>query len=315
MQNFLRSYLLIWVQIPATPKPFSLFPKKRKAFYGLKRKRKKLLKKKRVDDIMKYGIIGCGHLGSAILDNLINSGIGKTDIYISDKNCSLTDLAKKTINVSRNNYDVAKNCDVLILAVQPKDMENVLKEIKEVCNLKKIIVTVAAGLETNFYDSKITAKVIRVMPNLALTVGEMAGAYCFGKNAARKDIEVLGILFGKNAKLIEISEDKMHVVTALSGCGPAFVAYFIGKFAKAAKEQGLDEKQALLLAEQTFYGASKLMIQQKVLPESFIERVATKGGITETALKVMDEADVEKIINETIKAAVNKSKEVSSLNK
>ncbi|MEK6972663.1 MAG: pyrroline-5-carboxylate reductase [archaeon] len=262
---------------------------------------------------MRYGIIGCGHLGSAILDNLINSGIAKADIYVSDKNCSLGELAKKSINVSRKNADVAKNCDVIILAVKPQDMKSVLEEIKESCDLKKTIVTVAAGLETSFYDSKVIAKIIRVMPNLALIVGEMAGAYCFGKNAARKDIESLGILFGKNAKLIEVSEDKMHVVTALSGCGPAFVAYFIGKFAKAAKEYGLDEKQALLLAEQTFYGSAKLLIQQKALPESFIEKVATKGGITEAGLIALNNSEIEEIINKTIREAIDKSKEVSQL--
>lgn len=264
---------------------------------------------------MKFGIIGCGHLGNAILDNLISSGIAKTDIYVSDKECSLSELIRKVTNVSRKNADVVKNCDVIILAVQPRNMQTVLEEIREFCNLNKKIVTVAAGLETNFYDSRINAKVMRVMPNLALTVGEMAGAYCFGKNATRKDVDVLGIIFGKNAKLIEVSEDKMHVITALSGCGPAFVAYFIDKFAKAAKAHGLDEKQALLLAEQTFYGSSKLILQHNKIPENFIKEVATKGGITETALKVMDTADIEKIINETVKAAIEKSKEVSSMNK
>lgn len=259
---------------------------------------------------MNIGFIGCGKMGQAILEGMLARKFeGK--IFVFDKSKDLSKFASEGVTVCNNSVEVVQNSEAILLAVKPQDMLAVLQEIK-FAGEHKLFVSIAAGLETSFFEENLqNARVIRVMPNLGITVGELAGGYCLGKSAEEKDKEILNVLFGEMGLLVEVEEELMHAVTTLSGCGPGFFSYLIALFADAAEKNGVQKKDALLLAEKTFLGTAKYLLQEKVSPEEFISRVASKGGVTEAGLDVMQDSDLQKIVGDTFAAAVKRSKKLS----
>lgn len=274
------------------------------------------LKSKKLNQ--KIGFIGCGNLGSAILSQIIRSRLaGEPKIFVSEKSSSKKTLLKKQfkkINISNSNL-LVKNSDIIFLAVKPQSMKSVLLEISSSkTNLKnKFFISIAAGLEIKFFEYFLgkKTKIARVMPNLCLTVNEMSGAYSLNKNSTFKEQKIIQNLFSSSGLLLKVSEKKMHAITALSGSGPAFTAFFINAFCEAGLKEGLSKKEALLLAEQTFLGTSKLLLEKNIHPNKLIKMVASKGGTTEAGLKLLKKNNAGKTSGLAIHAAAKRSRQLS----
>lgn len=259
---------------------------------------------------MKIGFIGCGKMGQAILKGMLSRN-ANAQVFAYDKFCDLSKFVADGMHICNNAAEVVEKSDAIVLAVKPQDMQAVLDEIKQISE-HKLFVSIAAGLQTDFFESNLlNSRVIRVMPNLAITVEDMAGAYCLGKTVEEKDKEVLKEIFGEHVLLIEVQENLMHAVTALTSSGMAFTAFLINAFVEAAEKEGLDKKDALLLAEKTFFGTANLLMQENIYPDQLVKDVTSKAGTTEAGLKVMQESELKNIIEETVSAAVKRSKELS----
>jgi pyrroline-5-carboxylate reductase len=139
----------------------------------------------------------------------------------------------------------------------------------------------------------------------------MAAGFSVNKNVKNNDVKLLKKLLQNSGKLFLIKENQMDSLTALSGSGPAFLAYFIKSLTNSAIKNGLDKKIALKLAIQTTLGTSKLLTEKNIEPKELINIVASPKGTTEAGLKVLDNSDFNKIIERTIYSSVKRSKQLS----
>ena len=254
------------------------------------------------------GFIGAGNMASALIESIIKAGlVSPENIIASDRNKEKLEKLKKNINIAitQSNKEVAQNSDILFLCVKPKDFDGLLEEIKDIAK-NKLIVSIAAGIKLKKIESKLDSRVIRVMPNTPCIVGEMAAGFSLGKKSTKKDAEIIKNILTSAGKAFLLKEDMLDVVTALSGSGPAFFAFFIDEFAKAAIKNGLDKDIAFQLAAQTCLGTGKLLLEKNIKPDELIKMVASKGGTTEAGLKVLKKST--KLLEKTFNAALKKSK-------
>ncbi len=261
----------------------------------------------------KIGFIGCGHMASAIIKGILSSGFFSADAVIASEMSEefAQNKAKELgINVITDNKILAKSCDVIVLATKPNAITEVLTGIKNELSAEKLIVSIAAGVSTKTIEEAAGSEiaVIRVMPNAGAMILEGMSGIVRGRFAKDKQVEFVKELFSKIGKCIEIEEDKIDVLTAISGSGPAFFYKTINEIARAGEKLGLDYEKALLLSIQTAIGSAKIMLESDLTPEELVDRIATKGGCTEVGVNFMNEQNTSKLFYELIKQTAQKAK-------
>lgn len=261
----------------------------------------------------KVGFIGCGHMASAIIKGVLSSGFfSKENVIASEMSEEFALLKKKElgIEVITDNKILAKNCDVIILATKPNAITDVLNNIKDELSGDKLIVSIAAGVSTKTMEEAIGKEigVIRVMPNAGAMILEGMSGIVRGKFATDNQVKFVEELFSKIGKCIVVDEDKIDVLTAISGSGPAFFYKTINEIARAGEKLGLDYEKALLLSIQTAIGSAKIMLGSDLTPEELVERIATKGGCTEVGVNFMNEQKTDELFYELIKQTAQKAK-------
>jgi len=259
---------------------------------------------------MKTGFIGGGNMAEAMIKGMTSQGM--RDIFVSEPGEERRNyLAKKyRVQTTASNTDVTAACSIIILAVKPQNIDDVLNEIRETVTEEKTVMSIAAGITLTYLSSKLkTSKLIRVMPNTPALVQEgmsvMSLCDCFsdsGLAAARDILMSIG-------KVITLPEKYMDAVTALSGSGPAFVALFIEAMTEGGIKAGLSEDNARMLAVQTAVGTSKLL-DTGITPSRLMEMVTSPGGTTAAGLKIFDEKNLKNTVASAIEAAKNRSKEL-----
>ncbi|MFA6320767.1 MAG: pyrroline-5-carboxylate reductase [Candidatus Omnitrophota bacterium] len=264
----------------------------------------------------KIGIIGCGNMGEALLARLADVVEKSTSIMVSEADAKRRDYiqTKHKIIVEVDNNEVVKFADVIILAVKPKDFENVLKQ--EVCcglSEKKLLISIAAGVTTKHLEGVVGSDipVVRAMPNMAAIIGEAVTSLSRGTSAGQKDISTAKEIFSLIGEVVEVDEKFVDAVTAVSGSGPAYFFYMIESLAEAAAALGLDGKTASRLVAKTALGSAKLLEALKEDPAILRKKVTSKGGTTEAAIAVFEKKKFKNIIKDAVKAANKRSKELS----
>jgi len=250
---------------------------------------------------MKIGIIGIGKMGSAILQGLLNTN-NASDLFIADSNQENLDKIKQEVNKTTAQV-IAKECDMIIIAVKPQDFGSL--------NIKgdNVFISIMAGVKIDKIKNVVgSSKIIRVMPNLAALVQEASSAYCCSKSVTDEEKKAAESLLKTFGTAFEVKEEEMDAVTGLSGSGPAYVAYFIQKLAEAGEKEGLEEsyKQAL----QTVFGTAKLLKEKDIKPEELIAMVSSKKGTTEKGMEVLEGSDLKEILSKTVAKAAERSREL-----
>ncbi len=275
---------------------------------------------------MKVGIIGCGNMGEAVIArSTLHARLTKSarlaprsTLIVSEKNIKKRNYIRRKYRVSviNDNIKLVKNSDVVILAIKPQDMPEVLDEI--VCRLSSVVcrllfISIAAGISTHFIESffKTKVRVIRVMPNMAALIGEGISAICKGRYASGKDLNETKKIFRVLGEMIEIEEKYLNLITGLSGSGPAYFFYFVEQLIKAGVSLGLEKEIAEKLVIQTGLGSLKMLAQGGDAKE-LREKVTSKGGTTEAAFRVFQKRKIDKTFAEAVKAAVKKAEELSA---
>lgn len=273
----------------------------------------------------KIGFIGAGNMGQAFVGAIIKSNIlSPSMIYVSDINKDRLNVLRSSygISVLSDNVKLFSICDIIVLAVKPQHIEQVLSQITGQKNYKKkLVVSIAAGIplrkiEDILYTpldekSRIKLPVIRVMPNTpALVLAGMAGMSA-NRHASEDDVKIVRSILKATGKVIEFNEEDLDAVTALSGSGPAYIFYFIESMIEGGICVGLEPNDAATLTIATLKGAVKLMEELNESPELLRRKVTSPGGATEAAFKVLDKNQVKQSIIEAIAAAANRSKELS----
>ena len=263
--------------------------------------------------MFKIGIIGGGNMGEAIIKGLINSGlVSSTDIIVSEINAQRRDYLVNRYNIAGtdNNERVAKLSEIIILAVKPKDLENVVKPISTLLK-DKLFISVLAGI--TIYKIKYVApeaKVVRVMPNTPALIGEGAIAVTFDENVTDEEKEKVLEILKTLGEVLEVDESLMDVVTGLSGSGPAYVFTFIDALAQGGVKGGLSYPDALKLAVQTVLGSAKLLKELGEHPCVLRDKVTSPAGTTIYGLHELEKGALRDTVINAVEAATKRSKEL-----
>jgi pyrroline-5-carboxylate reductase len=265
----------------------------------------------------KIAIIGGGKMGSIIAQGLIaHKIIPSKDIIVTDIDAARLDFLRSSmkLKVSHNNEKAVKGADIIILAVKPQNMAATLKEISSANDKSKVVISIAAGITTNFIEKSLTkgVRVIRVMPNTPALVGEGAAAVAKGSCAKAEDVKLTRVIFDAVGISVEIKETMMDAVTGLSGSGPAYCFLIIEALIDAGEQMGLPRDLAAKLAMQTMLGAARLCLESDKPPAQLREMVTSPGGTTVAGLKALEEGKIRATIISAVEAATKRSKELAS---
>ncbi len=262
----------------------------------------------------KIGFIGGGKMASAIIKGIINSKWCEAhNIFVSDKNPETLNILKNSygVNVCNNNADVIKNAPIILFAVKPFVLREVLEEIKPYITKNHIVLSIAAGISIETIEKILgEVPVVRIMPNTPALVNEGMSAVCKGNFANNEHSDIALQIFNCIGKVIETEEKYIDIITAISGSGPAFYYYVINEIAKSGEKLGLDYETCLKLSAQTAFGSAKMIMESGINPEQLIINVTTPGGCTAEGNKVLIEKNVSEILAETINKTAQKAKEL-----
>ena len=263
---------------------------------------------------MRIGIIGGGNMGEALLSGILkNHLVPKDHISVSEsvssKRRSLT--RRYAVFVTGENRRLVSQSDVVILAVKPQQMEEVLQEIAPLRE-NPLVISIAAGIRLSLVERHLgKLPAVRVMPNLAAAVGEAISAMAKNRHASRRHCLIAEKLFQSVGETVWVSESKLDAVTALSGSGPAYVAFFIQALREGAGRIGLSDGLSLRLIQKTFQGSVSYLSKKGVDPERFIKKVASKGGTTEAALEVFRSHRLSQTMTLALRRAAGRSRQLS----
>lgn len=265
---------------------------------------------------MKTSFIGAGKMAEAMIAAMIGSKtLGPHEIFASDIDKDRRDHLKKAygINVYSNNHVAVGSGQVVFLSVKPQNLEEVLKEIAPDLTRKHLVISIAAGRKISTIEGALKGmRVIRVMPNIACLAGEGMSVFCAGSRVTVEDKKTASSLLACFGKTLELPEEQLDAVTALSGSGPAFLAFLADCMVEAGVEEGLARKHALLLIEQTMLGTAKLLIERDMEPADLIKAVTSAKGTTAAGLQALDRAALVRAVKGAIKAAASRSRELSA---
>ncbi len=240
----------------------------------------------------KIAIIGGGNLGVAIAEGLIKSGFAQPgDIIVTKRNIqSLAELEKKGVPVSSNNNEAVKDAALVILAVKPFQIKDVLLGIKDELKPEKhVLVSVVTGVLIKDIQEWAGTEmpIVRAMPNTAIAIQESMTCMC-SKNTSQDQLNHVQELFSQLGRVAFIEEKLMDAATVLGACGIAFALRYIRASIQGGIEIGFDAKTATLIAAQTVNGAAELLIQKGTHPEQEIDKVTTPKGCTIAGLNEME---------------------------
>ncbi len=264
---------------------------------------------------MKVGLIGAGKMAEAIIASLIETKtLGAHQILACEIDAARRRQVKRRygINVYSRPEHIVDVSNVIFLAVKPQGITDTVRPFADALTAKHLVISIAAGKTiANLEGLMPAARIVRVMPNICSVVSHGMSAFCMGTRAKAEDIKSVKVLLSSFGKVLELPEKHFDAVTALSGSGPAFLAFVLQAMVNSAEKMGLSKDAALLLGEQTMLGTANLLMEKKLSPETLIEAVTSAKGTTEAGLGVLGKSDVAEILDETLKAAAKRSKELS----
>jgi len=257
----------------------------------------------------KIAIIGGGNLGSAIAEGLLKSKFCKpADITITKRKINtLQKLKEKGVNVTANNAEAARNSELIILAVKPYQVGDVLGSFSKELSNKNVLVSVVTGVLISEIEESITMKlpVFRAMPNTAIAIQESITCLSY-TNATTPQINFVKNLFSTLGKVAIIDEKLMEAATVLGACGTAYAMRYIRANIQGGIEIGFDAATASLIAAQTVKGAAELLLQKGTHPEQEIDKVTTPKGCTIAGLNEMEHQGFSSSLIKGIAVSYNK---------
>ena len=257
----------------------------------------------------KIAIIGGGNLGTAIAEGLLKSKFCKaSDITVTKRNIStLKNLADKGVTITTDNNAAVRNSELVILAIKPFQVKDVLNALKKDITTKHILVSVVTGVSVSDIDEVVKKKLplFRAMPNTAIAIQESMTCLSFS-NASDAEINLVKDLFDTVGKTTVIDEKLMDAATVLGACGTAYAMRYIRANIQGGIEIGFDAVTATLIASQTVKGAAELLLQKGTHPEQEIDKVTTPKGCTIAGLNEMEHQGFSSSLIKGIATSYNK---------
>ena len=268
----------------------------------------------------KIGFIGSGNMATALIKGILKSGLVKAeDIFTSDIDIEKLDALRNEYGINtifKDNAKLVSKTDIVVLAIKPQIMEKILKEIDHVVNDSKLIISIAAGISTEFIETVIgkELKIIRAMPNTPALVLEGATAICSGAHASEDDVRIAYEIFKAVGKVVIVDEAQMDAVTGLSGSGPAYIFMIIEALSDAGVKMGLSRNNALKLSAQTVLGSAKLLLETGMHPGRLKDMVTSPGGTAIAGLHTLEQGGLRTTLINAVEAATLRSQELGRKN-
>ena len=264
---------------------------------------------------MKLGFLGAGKMASALAKGFIHAGLSAADsILASDPyEAALASIAKDAgIKTTSSNLDVLKFANVILLAVKPDQVNDVLAEARPHFTDKHLLVSIAAGITLARMESALPpgARVVRVMPNTPALVGASASAFALGKSAITEDAQLAQKLFSSVGIAYQVKESLLDAVTGLSGSGPAYVFLMIEALSDGGVAAGLPRDIATKLAAQTLLGSAKLLLETGQHPGALKDMVTSPGGTTIEGIHELEKGGLRAALMNAVRAASDKSRKL-----
>jgi len=263
----------------------------------------------------KVVFIGAGNMAEAIVSGMVAAEFCEPEkIVLTDiRPERLADLEKEYGVRTSTENDAVKNAEIVVLAVKPQILDEVLKKMAPVFRKETLVISIAAGIPSSKIETALGdgVRVVRVMPNTPALIGQGASALAAGSLADEADLDVADSILGCVGLTVRVDEDQIDAVTALSGSGPAYVFYLLEAMLSAAEEMGLEKETARILALQTVEGAARLMKDSGEEAAALRAKVTSKGGTTEAAIKSLDASGVKEGVVKALKVAQARSVELS----
>jgi pyrroline-5-carboxylate reductase len=267
----------------------------------------------------KLCFLGCGNMGEALVSGLVHSGSARpADIICTDiREERLEELrGRYGVRTGADNAQAVSQSEIIIYAVKPQLMAEVLKETSDQLDLSKLVISIAAGVPLRAIESLLhkELRLIRVMPNIAASVKESATALSAGKHARKEDIELALAIFNSVGRTVFLRENYlMDAITGLSGSGPAYIFIIVDALADAGVKMGLSRKDAQYLAAQTVLGAAKMLMETGEHPGQLKDRVTSPGGTAIAGIHTLEKGGLRTTLINAVEAATQRSKELGEM--
>jgi pyrroline-5-carboxylate reductase len=259
----------------------------------------------------RIAVIGGGNMGGSVIHALMKLPMEPGDLYIIEISDRVREefSGRYGISCGASIDETVSGCDIVLLAVKPQDMSDLLARLKPYATPENLILSVAAGIGTSYIEERLGDEqpVARSMPNIAAKVGCAAVAVCFNRFVTDAQRTLAHSVISSIGMVVEVDEAKMDAVTGLSGSGPAYVFLMIEALADGGVLLGLDRKTALSLAVQTVYGAASMLIDSDMHPAELRESVTSPGGTTAVGLFELERGGFRHLVSGAVAAAAEKS--------
>ncbi|MBO2537721.1 pyrroline-5-carboxylate reductase [Rummeliibacillus suwonensis] len=261
---------------------------------------------------------GAGSMAEALIHGWVKEGVVLPKcIYVMNKSNQqkLQRLADTYgVQIVCGSREIVKKADCLILAVKPKDIQQVMDELSPFLPSNTAILSVVAGVSMNTIEQTLGIRPIaRIMPNTSATIGMSATGVAFNQSVTASLREEFMQMLEAIGLVIEVKEDELHAVTALSGSGPAYLYYLVEAFEQAGVKFGLSQEVVRQLAIQTIAGAAEMLKQSNEEPTELRRKVTSPGGTTEAGIKALEEYHFVDAIDACIQNAEAKSRELAAV--
>jgi pyrroline-5-carboxylate reductase len=266
------------------------------------------------------GFVGTGNMGEALIHGLLHGHLCRPEqILCSDVRPERLKVIRETYGVrgTSHNGDVAKQSDIVVLSVKPQTMKQVIEEIAKHLDFSKLIISIAAGVPLEAIESSAQKelKLVRVMPNICVSVQAGASAISGGKHITKEDLMIAKTIFDAVGKSVFIEENLLDAVTGLSGSGPAYIFLIIDALADAGVKMGLSRHDSLILASQTVFGSAKMLIETQEHPGKLKDMVTSPGGTAIAGLHTLEAGGLRTTLINAVEVATQRSKALGEMMK
>ncbi|TDL34665.1 pyrroline-5-carboxylate reductase [Jeotgalibacillus sp. S-D1] len=268
--------------------------------------------------MVKVVFIGAGSMAEAIIQGIVESPhLTKLDLWVTNRSDQSRLTAIKELYSIKISYDLKlllQDADVVVLAMKPKDAKEAMDDIRSFLKPHQLIISVLAGLSLKFMNGILgeSCAIARAMPNTSATIQQSATGIAFNKHVSSEQQGLALSIFTAIGTVTIVDEERLDVVTGLSGSGPAYIYYVVEAMEQAAVELGMTEAEAKPFILQTLAGASKMLSTTNKSPKMLRKAITSAGGTTEAGVRKLEQHHVKEAFKACIKEATEHSGKLRS---
>ena len=265
----------------------------------------------------KLAFIGGGNMARSLIGGLIANGISADNIHVADKQPDTLESlnSRYPVQTFTDNRQAIEGADVIIIAVKPQQLQDVVKELNPDWQQQQLMISIAAGIrikDISRWLDKPHASIVRAMPNTPALVEAGATALFANENVTHQQHELAESILRACGLAIWLQDEKhMDAVTALSGSGPAYFFLVMEAMEKAAVELGLPQETARLLCLETAFGAAKMALESGESASTLRKQVTSPGGTTERAIHELEDGGLHGLFENSLVAAALRARELA----